>query len=151
MTEILAIYGALIGTVSIGWQIWNAIAQSRIKLELRVSLDVPPPEARETTDPNELALEVRVINPSDHTAHIVRAGFETDGGASATYVDGRVVGPIGARDSDEWYTNSAAWVDFTRGMVKPARAFVELTTGQRFYSREFRAYPGENGGMEGLS
>jgi hypothetical protein len=136
------VYAAIVATLAFLLEVrrWREQKRTRLMLLVRIPLG---PDAVGFEKSQDKAFEVVVVNNSSFPIHILRAGFAF-GELLRDYLDlpaGGNIGPHGAVQSvlvitKVWWQESMAGIWGQHG-GEIARAWVELSTGQTFYSNRF--------------
>lgn len=149
MGDFWVAYAAVVATIAVLLEFRRFVESRRP----RVNVDIGTEEG--TLD-RSIAFAVTVVNRSAFAIHVIRSGINwgvPETGLESISVQSPLigeVGPLGARRVDliridTWTRalhNAAAW---KQDPSEYARAWIELSTGERFFSREFKCELKETG------
>jgi hypothetical protein len=135
--EPLAIYGAIVGTISILWQIGTRIVEKKTRLKVEVYA-IPPQEPS--------LLEVYCINRSEHTVRTIGLWFaHADGSGDEIHVGSDPVvfqveelsTVVPARDATNGVLLLSEFMELDLDMTKPIVAIVQTADDKKFRSKPF--------------
>lgn len=149
MDNLWVAYAAIVATVALFLELRRFREERRVKFDVQVGTE-------EGTLPDSLCFAVVALNRSSFAVHVVRHGFTWGSrleGLDLLSPDSKLigeVGPLGARKihaiSCEFWKRA---LEGARRHKRPddeyARAWVELSTGEKIYSRRFRCEPKDTG------
>jgi hypothetical protein len=141
MTELVAIYGAIIATLSIGWQAYTWFKRTRTVVSIRVNCEKAPPGNTGGASAGDYALYILIANRSQFEISVVQFWFEHKSGRVALLARDRILtGAIATYGRREAWLDATLWTSHPIDDSWTGRIGIELAhVDQRFYSDWFRA------------
>jgi hypothetical protein len=135
ITVIIAIYGALVATVSIGWQVytWHQSRKPQVIVEVSQGLPgIPNPE---------WWVMINVINRENHAVRISSLGFNLQDGSGRSMVlinpppAATLPGEVAAHDQGFTYVAESSPDIKNLDLCRPLVAWARLATGELYKSK----------------
>lgn len=130
MENLVAIYAAVVGSIALSWQIFVEIRRRRTSVLVRVEEGFKGPR-------------IVVVNRSEHPVRVVAGGLESaDGslsvGSEKTVLGNHLLGVIPSKDGRfaSLYEDDVALTAVAKIMIKPMKAWVQISTGEVFMSAQ---------------